>query len=64
MTFDKNKFVPLEFYNLLMHDDLLMLNWEIFFEQTVTLSFISAVQIRFLFWAIYFLLKELRRETI
>ena len=47
-----------------MHDNLLMLNREIFFEQNLTLSFISAVQVRFLFWAIYFLLKKLRRETI
>ena len=47
-----------------MHDNLLMLNREIFFEQNLTLSFISAVQVRFLFRAIYFLLKELRRETI
>ena len=49
----KNKFLPLEFYNLLMHDDLVM------FKGKYTLN-----KVRFPFWAIYFLLKELRRETI
>ena len=60
----KNQIFTIRFYNLLMHDDLFMFNRETFFEQNVTLSFISAVQVRFLFWAIYFLLKGLCRETI